>query len=58
MFKNPKSAANFINKNYGNIDNWWSSKKVQNAVKIFSNRFVRPTNNPHTFLERLKIYDN
>jgi len=58
LFKNPHSAANFINKNYDNIDNWWNSKRVQSAVKIFSNKFARSTDNPYTFLEKLKKYNS
>ena len=54
LFKNPKNAAKFINKNYKSIDNWWNSKKVQNAIKIFTNKFAKKTNDPYTFLKKLK----
>jgi len=36
IFRNAKEAANFINKNYDNIYNWWNKKSVQNSVKFFS----------------------
>ena len=52
LFKNPKNAAKFINKNYKSIDNWWNSKKVQNAIKIFTNKFAKKTNDPYTFLKK------
>ena len=57
LFENPKNAAKFINKNYKSIDNWWNSKKVQNAIKIFTNKFAKKTNDPYTFLKKIKKYD-
>ncbi len=56
LFYKPREAANFINKNYNNIDEWWNSKKVQFSVKKFVNKFARSNNNPYTFLEKLKRY--
>ena len=56
LFKDSKSAAKFINENYEKIDDWWFSKKVQLAVKNFTNKFARSTNNPYKFLEKLKKY--
>ena len=29
-FNNPKNAALFLEKNYDNIETWWSSKKIRN----------------------------
>ena len=58
LFDNPKSAAIFINKNYSNIDEWWNSKKVQNAVKIFSYNYARTTNNPYTFFKFINKFTN
>jgi putative transferase (TIGR04331 family) len=56
LFKDAKAAAKFINENYEKVDEWWSSKKVQLAVKNFTNKFARSTNNPYIFLEKLKKY--
>ena len=56
LFKDAKAAAKFINENYEKIDDWWFSKKVQLAVKNFTNKFARSTNNPYIFLEKLKKY--
>jgi len=55
LFYDPNEAARFVNKNYNNIDEWWNSKKVQVSVKKFVNKFARSTDNPYTFLEKLKI---
>jgi len=38
---NPKQAANFINNNWENIDEWWSSKKVQKSVKLFCEVYAK-----------------
>ena len=54
LFRDARTAAKFINENYEKIDEWWFSKKVQLAVKNFTNKFARPTKNPYIFLERLK----
>jgi len=39
IFRNGKEAANFINKNYDNIYNWWNKKSIQNSVKFFSHNY-------------------
>ena len=57
LFKNPKNAAKFINKNYKFVDSWWNSAKVQEAIKTFSNKFAKKTNDPYTFLKIIKKYD-
>ena len=57
LFKSPKNAAKFINKNYKFIDTWWKSEKVQKAIKTFSNKFAKKTNDPYTFLKNIKKYD-
>ncbi len=31
MFKDPKKAASFLNKNFHKIDKWWSNKQTQEA---------------------------
>jgi len=36
IFRNPKEAADFINKNYENIYNWWNKRSVQNSVIFFN----------------------
>jgi putative transferase (TIGR04331 family) len=35
--KDPFLAAEFVNKNFDNIDNWWNSKDVQEVIKDFLN---------------------
>ena len=41
---NPDSAANFINKNYENLENWWSDKKLQSFRKKFCNKYAKSWN--------------
>lgn len=56
LFYNPKEAANFINKHYYNIDEWWRSKEVQISLEKFVNKFARSSNNPYIFLETIKNF--
>lgn len=39
IHKNSYEAANFINKNYSNIENWWQSDKVRKVIKIFKQKY-------------------
>lgn len=39
--RTPDSAASFVKNNFDNIDEWWISKPVQNAVNMFNNHFSR-----------------
>ena len=50
IFFNATKAANFINKNYDNLDKWWNSKKLQNNRKIFCENICRRRKNPGLFL--------
>ena len=34
---NPTSAAEFVNKNFHNIHEWWHSKDIQEVIKVFLN---------------------
>jgi putative transferase (TIGR04331 family) len=45
LFKTPEAAANQINLIYDNIDVWWSTDKVQNAINSFLNIYAN-TDNP------------
>ena len=38
-FRNYKTTANFINKNWENIDDWWFDKKTQKSREKFLNNF-------------------
>ena len=44
LFKTPEAAANQINLIYDNIDDWWNSEKVQNAINIFLNIYANTDN--------------
>ena len=44
LFKDIKSATKFINNNWGNINEWWDSKKIKNLRKRLLNEFSIDTN--------------
>ena len=39
IHKNSYEAANFINKNYSNVENWWQSDKVRKVIKTFKEKY-------------------
>ena len=41
LHQDPKNAADFINNNWENINDWWNSNKVQVAVKNFCDVFAK-----------------
>ena len=45
LFEDYKELCTHINKNYNNIENWWNSKKVQNAINEFVNIHAFNNNN-------------
>ena len=47
LFNCPKKAAKFVNKNYLNLDKWWSDKYLQKARRRFCNKFARTSLNPY-----------
>jgi len=48
-----ESAANFINSNWANIDDWWLSQRVQNARMLFCNEYARTNRHPVGYLLRI-----
>lgn len=46
LFTDPKKAADFINKEYHNIHNWWGSISVQRARKQFCHNYASHSGNP------------
>jgi putative transferase (TIGR04331 family) len=46
LFTNSKKAADFINREYFNTQNWWNSLPVQQARKKFCHIYSRHSNNP------------
>ena len=42
--KDIKNATKFINNNWGNINEWWDSKKIKNLRKRLLNEFSIDTN--------------
>ena len=47
LFNCPKKAAKFVNKNYLNLDKWWSDKCLQKVRRRFCNKFARTSLNPY-----------
>jgi putative transferase (TIGR04331 family) len=43
---NPENASNHVAKHWDNIDLWWASKRVQDARKIFCDKYARTAKNP------------
>ena len=41
----PESAANFVNKYYATIEEWWNNKRVKQAVKRFRNNYALGSKN-------------
>ena len=48
-----ESVAKKVNSIWENIDEWWQQNKVQDARKIFCERYARESKNPTTDLVRL-----
>ncbi|NCI49088.1 hypothetical protein GWC95_04085 [Sediminibacterium roseum] len=42
IFTDPSEAANHLNEVYNDIDGWWQSENVQQAVKSFIYKYARP----------------
>ena len=40
FFDSPESAANHVNVIWEDVEGWWNSKKVKDAVKIFSETYA------------------
>lgn len=45
FFNTPEEAANHINLIWNSIDSWWNSKKVQDTVNFFCNKYSKKSNN-------------
>ncbi len=44
--KSGKAAAEFLNNNYSNIDEWWNGNPCQRAIREFSDNFIRNSDKP------------
>jgi putative transferase (TIGR04331 family) len=56
FYEDEKSAAIKINQIWPNIDNWWNSKKVQEAVNFFCDKYSRRTETPINDLHKAFKY--
>ena len=50
-----KSIAEKINEVWDNIDNWWYEKNIQEARRLFCDRFARKTQNPVKELKQILL---
>jgi putative transferase (TIGR04331 family) len=46
LHSSPKSAAEFIDKNYHNIETWWYDEKTIKAKKAYASKFCRSEHEP------------
>lgn len=52
-FESSHQAADFINKNYSNLENWWNSPKTQIIINKFRENFCRFSKNLDVEFERI-----
>ena len=52
-FDNMEQAANFINKNWDNIDFWWNSKNLQKFIKGFLKKNYDISENNYDLMKKL-----
>ncbi len=52
-FDNMEQAANFINKNWNNIDFWWNSKNLQKFIKGFLKKNYDISENNYDLMKKL-----
>ncbi len=53
MHKSPKGAAEFLNKNYRNINNWWNSTSTQKARQEFITTNIKDKTNMYSALGKI-----
>ena len=53
IFTDPSKLANFINKNFNNIDKWWTSKKVTRLKKEIVKNYTNIQTNPAEKLKKI-----
>ena len=47
------SLANFLNKNFNKVEDWWKSDQVQSLVKSFKKEYVSRSDNPINDLAKI-----
>ena len=53
LYFSPSEAASKINDNWENINGWWYGRNVQNARKIFCERYAKLSNRPIHDLKKI-----
>ena len=51
IFNDPIKAASHINEIWHDVDTWWTSEKVQNAIESYCLRFARSAGSPYKILK-------
>lgn len=57
LAENPEDAAEHISVHWDNIDAWWLSKKVQDARKVFCDKYARTIEYPIIELKKILTHD-
>ena len=52
----PVEAAKFVNTNYDNLNEWWSSNNLQKVRKLFCNLYARRSLSPFLDIKKLIKY--
>jgi len=52
LYYNEKKAANFLNKNYNNLEKWWNNKNLQNLRNEFCKDYCLYTNKEIEILKK------
>lgn len=57
LFASPSDCAQFINKNYADLKQWWRSDEVQQARLSFVSRYAKEIKSPIRSMRRLLYHD-
>jgi putative transferase (TIGR04331 family) len=52
LYYTEKKAANFLNKNYNNLEKWWNNKNLQNLRNMFCKDYCLYTNKEIEILKK------
>ena len=56
LYHTPEEAAEKVNSVYQDVEEWWNGSKIQEAVKIFTERYARTSKNSHKmWLKELRM---
>ncbi len=58
IFESAEEAASCVSLNWDNINEWWSSEKIQHARRVFCDEYIKLTKNISVSLKRLLVDAN